>query len=79
VTRYLDTELLAEFEAVLGELRVPITRVWRPGLDDASIDALLEPLGIQLPEEARRWWRWRNGVVPGTRGPDWDLTPRRPC
>lgn len=35
-----------------------------PGLSDAEIDALLGPLDLELPEEARVWWRWRNGTDP---------------
>jgi hypothetical protein len=31
------------------------------GLSDAEIDELLLPVGINLPEEARVWWRWHNG------------------
>jgi hypothetical protein len=34
---------------------------WRPGLSDAQIDELLLPAGIDLPEEARVWWRWHDG------------------
>lgn len=34
----------------------------RPGLSDAQIDELAGPAGIDLPEEARVWWRWHDGV-----------------
>ena len=36
----------------------------RPGLTDAEMDALTEPLGIVLPEEARVWWGWHDGTDP---------------
>ena len=32
-----------------------------PGLTDQQIDTLTAPYGIDLPEEARVWWRWHNG------------------
>jgi hypothetical protein len=36
----------------------------RPGLTDAEMDALTEPLGIVLPDEARVWWGWHDGTDP---------------
>jgi hypothetical protein len=39
---------------------------WAPGLTDGQINATLGPLGIDLPEEARVWWRWHDGTLPGT-------------
>jgi hypothetical protein len=78
VTSFLDDELLGHFERALHAVGAAITQVWAPGLDDAEIDALTAPHGFQLPEEARRWWRWHNGFVAGARPPDMDLTPRRP-
>jgi hypothetical protein len=78
LTLLLDDELLGRFEQALDAVGAAITRSWAPGLKDAEIDALIAPHGFQLPEEARRWWRWHNGVLPGTTPPDWDLTPRRP-
>jgi hypothetical protein len=36
----------------------------RPGLTDAEMDALTEPLGIVLPDEARAWWGWHDGTDP---------------
>ena len=35
-----------------------------PGLSDAEMDALTEPVGIILPEEARVWWGWHDGTDP---------------
>lgn len=40
----------------------PIVEVWAPGCTDEEIDARFAPLGIDLPEEARAWWRWHNGT-----------------
>jgi hypothetical protein len=34
-----------------------------PGIDDAEIDRVAEPLGYVIPEEVRRWYRWHNGSV----------------
>jgi len=74
----LDPRFLEEFDARLRALGAPICKAWAPGCSDAHIDAILRPLGIELPEEARVWWRWHNGTrddAPmehreiGTRGP----------
>lgn len=58
---FLDTGLLERFDAKLRTLGAPIVDAWAPGLDDEEIDAVLLPLGIDLPEEARVWWRWHDG------------------
>jgi hypothetical protein len=60
---FLDHELLNSFEARLREKGVPIVEAWAPGLTDPQIDALLQPLDIDLPDEARVWWRWHNGFL----------------
>lgn len=62
----LDDALLDRFEAALRGVGAVIVDHLAPGVDDARIDELLAPHGIDLPEEARVWWRWRNGVLPGT-------------
>ncbi len=31
-----------------------------PGLSDAEMDALTDPLGLRLPPEARAWWGWHD-------------------
>jgi hypothetical protein len=57
----------AILDTYLGELRrlgAPAAETLVPGLSDAEIDAVLEPVGVELPEEARVWWRWRNGTDP---------------
>ena len=43
---------------------VGVLNYLRPGLTDAEMDALTEPLGIVLPEEARVWWGWHDGTDP---------------
>jgi hypothetical protein len=60
----LSVELLDEFLGELRRLGAPAAETLAPGLSDAEIDALLLPLGIDLPDEARVWWRWRNGTDP---------------
>lgn len=61
----LDDELLAAFEARLRHVGAAVVGHFAPGLDDERIDELLAPLGVDLPEEARAWWRWHNGTAPG--------------
>jgi hypothetical protein len=78
MTIVLDNDLLADFEQALRDVGAKITEVWAPGLTDAEIDALTNQFDLRLPEEARRWWRWHNGVMAGTRGTDWSLTPGHP-
>jgi hypothetical protein len=78
VTVTFDLHLAERFEAVLSSVNAAITRAWAPGLSDEQIDAAVAPFGLDLPEEARAWWRWHNGVRPEVRGPDWDLVPSRP-
>jgi hypothetical protein len=61
---FLDDRILDEFLGALRSLGAPVAETLAPGLSDAGIDRLLAPLGIDLPEEARVWWRWRNGTDP---------------
>lgn len=64
MTTVLDRELLDKFEARLRGVGALIVDAWAPGLTDAEIDSLLLPLDVDLPEEARVWWRWHNGWRP---------------
>jgi len=59
---FLDTRLLGALAERWQARRVPTPDELRPGLSDAEMDALTAPLGASLPEEARVWWRWANGV-----------------
>lgn len=76
MTRYLNDDLLAAFETRLRDRGATITETWAPGLTDAEIDQLLLPVDIDLPEEARRWWRWHNGSH-GAKGQPDELLPGR--
>lgn len=60
----LDNTLLDRFESALRDIGARVVDHLAPGLDDARIDELLVPRDIDLPEEARVWWRWHNGVLP---------------
>jgi hypothetical protein len=60
-------ELLDALAERLESLGAPIAQHWRPGLTDAEIDGLMEPTGLSLPEELRRWFAWHDGVD----GPPW--------
>ena len=66
----LTTDLL---EALAERWRLrgaPIVEHLRPGLSDAEIDALTDPLGITLPGEARTWWSWHDGVASNAGQPE---------
>jgi cell wall assembly regulator SMI1 len=60
--RMLDASLQRRLEDLWRSLDAPILEHLQPGLTDAQMDALTEPLGISLPREARAWWAWQNGV-----------------
>ena len=78
MSRYLDDELLTEFDDALRSVNAAITHTWQPGVGDQEIDAAFGPLGLGVPEEARRWWRWHNGYRADARPPRHEITPRRP-
>jgi hypothetical protein len=79
----LDRELLEQLHDRWRRLDAPIINHLKPGLSDARMDALTEPLGLSLPSEARVWWAWHDGVdagavaVQGERliGPGWPFIP----
>ena len=75
--RLLDRQLLDCFERRLRAEGALIVDGWAPGLNDREIDALLQPLGIDLPEEARVWWRWHNGTSVDHRSPAAEISPFR--
>lgn len=60
--RLLDAELLGRFESALRDCDVDVDDL-TPGLTNAEIDRIVEPWGLQLPNEVRAWWRWRNGTA----------------
>lgn len=59
LTRDLLEGLGARWEA----RNLPVLNALTRGLTDAEIDAIIAPLGLRLPDEARERWRWRDGVV----------------
>lgn len=73
----LDQGLLDRLEARLRAQDALIVDTWAPGLSDAQIDTILQPVGINLPEEARRWWRWHNGTLPGAPPRAKEISPYR--
>ena len=73
----LDSALLDRFERALRGAGAVVVDHLAPGVDDAQIDALMRPLGIDLPDEARVWWRWHNGVLPDTPRLAQTIMPRR--
>lgn len=58
----LSKELLEDPAARWRRQDMPIAGSLRPGLSDAEMDPLTEPLGIRLPREARTWWGWHDGA-----------------
>jgi hypothetical protein len=58
----LDPDMLERFDHALQATGALIADAWAPGLTDDQIDELLLPAGIDLPEEARMWWRRHNGT-----------------
>jgi cell wall assembly regulator SMI1 len=45
------------------QVGAPVAVALRPGLSDEEMDALTTQLGLRLPDEARRWWRWHDGAT----------------
>lgn len=71
----LTPPLLEELEQRWRDRGLPILDQLRPGLTDDEIDDLMAPLGLELPEEARVWWRWHDGAdLTGTSG-EWAFSP----
>ena len=58
----LTEDLLEALAARWRAQRMPIMESLRPGLSDAEMDRLTEPLAITLPREARTWWGWHDGA-----------------
>jgi hypothetical protein len=62
----LDIKMLHQLERRWRALDAPIVDHLRPGLSDAEMDSLTQPLGLRLPAEARTWWGWHDGVSKDT-------------
>lgn len=73
----LTSDILGRFEALLRSRHARIVDTWAPGLSDAQIDDIAGPAGLQMPEEVRVWWRWHNGVRPGSPSDHWMIVPGR--
>lgn len=61
-TSTLGSDLLSRLDARLRDGGALMAEAFAPGLTDEQIDELLLPAGITLPEEARVWCRWHNGI-----------------
>lgn len=59
--RNLDHDLVEEFFESLTRAGFPTRERMRPALTDEEMDAIVEPLGLWLPTEARIWWSHHNG------------------
>ena len=70
----LDGSLIDRLIAVLRGQGAPMVEHLNPGLSDDEMHALVGPLGITLPAEARQWWGYANGVPRGAPGGVW-LSP----
>jgi len=57
----LSLELLDRLDTTLRDVGAAIVEHWAPGLTRAQMDALTEPHGFRLPDEAATWWAWHNG------------------
>jgi cell wall assembly regulator SMI1 len=62
----LTEDLLEQLQARWRQQGMPIAESLRPGLSDAEMDELTQPLGVRLPREARTWWRWHDGADAGS-------------
>lgn len=61
MARMLDAALLDELERRWRDRSPEIFEQLSPGLSDEEIVAAAAPLGLSLPEEVLRWFRWQNG------------------
>lgn len=57
----LTLELLKRLDSVLRSVGAAIVDRCQPGLTREQMDALTEPHGFCLPDEAALWWGWHNG------------------
>lgn len=57
----LTVELLERLDRMLRDVGAAIVDHWQPGLTREQMDAITEPQGFSLPDEAALWWGWHNG------------------
>jgi cell wall assembly regulator SMI1 len=66
---------LRRFEEALQAAGHPLRGLLRPGLSADTIEELVAPTGLQLPDEAAVLWSWRDGIDSTTNtwpaGPAW--------
>jgi cell wall assembly regulator SMI1 len=60
----LSLDLLETLKQRWEDNGAPIVGALSPGLPDNEIDARTQELGLSLPDEARLWWGWHDGVPP---------------
>lgn len=58
----LDIGLIDRFIAALAARRAPMVPHLNPGLSEAQMAALVAPLEMVLPQEAKTWWGYADGV-----------------
>jgi hypothetical protein len=66
----LSLELLERLDRALRDVGAAIVDHWEPGLIREQMDALTEPHGFVLPNEAAMWWGWHNGAGTAELMPD---------
>lgn len=71
----LQIELLERWEASARGAGAPLPDELQPGLSDAEIDGLLEPLGLRPPDDLRTLWGWRTAPVAPSTGSGWQMHP----
>lgn len=54
-------QILGELEAIMQSKAHPVLDGFQPGLSDQQLTNLERQAGIQLPDEIRALYRWRNG------------------
>jgi hypothetical protein len=59
---FLTPDSLNRLASAWAAQGAPIADQLADGLTDQEIDALMAPLGLRLPAEARMWWGWHDGV-----------------
>lgn len=60
----LTVELLERLDRTLRDLGTLIVECWEPGLTREQMDAITEPHGFRLPDEAALWWGGTTGRSP---------------
>lgn len=54
--------LVTQLRRIWSQSGASIAHSLQPGLTDVEMDALMNPLGLRLPEELRGWWGSHNGA-----------------